>query len=122
MKKALSLLTLIIGASSILVAQTADEIINKNIAAMGGLAKLNSINSVYQEDSINAGGMKFGVKMWMVNKKSQRVEFTLMGMTGFQIQRIDSGWSFMPFQGQTTPEPITADEVKKGQQDLYLTD
>ena len=58
----------------------------------------------------------------MVNKKFQRVEFSFGGMTGFSILRSDSGWNFMPFQGQTKPEPATADEVKKSQEQLYLTD
>lgn len=122
MKKTFTLLTLLIGACSLATAQTADDIINKNIAAMGGLDKLNSIKTLYTEDSVNAGGIKFPVKVWEVNKKAMRAEFTVMGMTGFQIQRADSGWAFAPFQGQTTPEPMTADEVKKGQADLYVTD
>jgi len=122
MKKTITILTLLIGASSLTIAQTADEIINKNIAAMGGLDKLNSIKTIYQEDSINGSGIKIPVKLWKVDKKSQRVEFTLMGMTGYQIQRTDSGWAFAPFQGQTKPEPMTADEIKKGKDDLYITD
>ena len=122
MKKTLTIFTLLMGVCSFAVAQTADDIINKNITAMGGLDKLNSIKTVYQEDSVSAGGVKFPVKVWAVNKKAMRAEFTVMGMTGFQIQRTDSGWGFAPFQGQTTPEPMTADEVKKGQSDLYVTD
>ena len=122
MKKTLTLLTLLIGASSLMIAQTADDIINKNIAAMGGLDKLNSIKSLYIEDSINGGGIKIPLKIWLVNKKASRAEFSFSGMTGFQIQRTDSGWSFFPFQGQTVPAPSTADEVKKGIQDLYVTD
>ena len=122
MKKTIFVLSLIIGISSITIAQTADDIINKNIAAMGGLDKLNSIKTLYEEDSINAGAAKFDVKVWMVNKKYQRVEFKVMGMTGFSILRTDSGWRYLPFQGQKTPEPITSDEVKKSQDELYTTD
>lgn len=66
--------------------------------------------------------MKIPVKIWQVNQKSQRVEFSFSGMTGFEILRKDSGWSFVPFQGQKTPEPLTADEVKKGQDQLYIGD
>ncbi len=122
MKKTSTLLTILLGMAVCAQAQTADDIINKNIAAMGGKDKLNSIKTIYEEDSLNGGGIKFPVKVWMINKKAQRAEFTVMGMTGFQIQRTDSGWGFLPFQGQTTPEPMTADEVKKGQNELYVTD
>ncbi len=122
MKKTLFVLTMLIGASAFTNAQTADEIINKNIAAMGGLDKLNSIKSVYQEDSNMIQGVKIPIKMWMINKTSQRVEFSFSGMTGFEILRKDSGWSFSPFAGQTVAEPMTPDQVKKGQEELYLTD
>ena len=122
MKKTFIIMTALFAVSAYSQAQTADEIINKNIAAMGGMEKLNSIKSIYEEDSINAGGVKIPLKMWMVNKKFQRVEFSFGGMTGFSILRSDSGWNFMPFQGQTKPEPATADEVKKSQEQLYLTD
>jgi hypothetical protein len=122
MKKALTVLTALIVASSCMVAQTADDIIKKNIDAMGGADKLNSIKTIYMEDSINGGGIKIPLKTWIINKKAARAEFSFSGMTGFQIQRMDSGWGFMPFQGQTKPEPMTADEINKGKQDLYVTD
>jgi len=122
MKKTVALLTMLIGGSSLLLAQTADDIINKNIAAMGGMDKLQSMKSTYQEDSLNESGVKIPVKIWMVDKKAMRAEFSFNGMTGYQVLRNDSGWSFMPFQGQTKPEPMTADQVKKGHPYLYLTD
>ena len=89
---------------------------------MGGLDKLNSIKTLYEEDSNMIQGLKIPIKMWMINKKAQRIEFSFGGMTGFSILRVDSGWNFVPFQGQTKPEPATADDVKKGQESLYLTD
>jgi len=122
MKKTLTLLTLLLGMCSLAAAQTADDIISKNIAAMGGQDKLNSIKTVYQEDSIFAGGAKLPLKAWMVDRKAMRAEFSFSGMTGFSILRNDSGWNFAPFQGQTAPEPIPADEVKKGQSELSITD
>jgi len=122
MKKTLSILTLLLGSCSLMTAQTADDIINKNIAAMGGMDKLNSIKTIYEEDSLSISGVKLPVKTWMIDKKSMRAEFSFSGMTGFSILRTDSGWNFAPFQGQTSPEPSTADEVKKGQQELSVTD
>jgi hypothetical protein len=122
MKKTIYLLTALMSTSALMFAQTADEIINKNITAMGGMDKLNSIKTIYEEDSLNAGGVKLPLKLWQVNKKSMRAEFSFNGMVGFSILRNDSGWNFVPFQGQTIPAPATADEVKKGQEQLYVTD
>lgn len=122
MKKTFTLLALLVGTCTLATAQTADEIISKNIAAMGGLDKLNSIKTIYMEDSLSISGVKLPVKIWTIDRKSNRAEFSYSGMTGFSILRNDSAWNFLPFQGQTTPEPATADEVKKGQQDLSVTD
>jgi len=62
MKKTFIIMTALFAVSAYSQAQTADEIINKNIAAMGGMEKLNSIKSIYEEDSINAGGVKIPLK------------------------------------------------------------
>ena len=33
-----------------------------------------------------------------------------------------AGWNFMPFQGQTQPEPVTDEDVKEGQDELDAQD
>jgi hypothetical protein len=43
-----------------------------------------------------------------------------MGMTGYSIITSDGGWNFSPMAGQTKPEPITADELKYGKDQLDL--
>jgi hypothetical protein len=55
-----------------------------------------------------------------VDKKSFRMDISVMGMNGYQILTNTEGWSFMPFQGQTKPEPMTADDVKMGQDQLEI--
>jgi hypothetical protein len=51
-----------------------------------------------------------------------RQNINVMGMDGYSIITEKEGWSYMPFQGQTKPEPLTADDVKNAQDDLYLQD
>jgi hypothetical protein len=41
-----------------------------------------------------------------------------MGMTGYQIVTPTEGWNYMPFQGQTTPEAMTAEDLAEYQDDL----
>jgi hypothetical protein len=97
-----------------------DEIINKYIDAMGGKDKLASTKSVYEEDSLNQGGFKIPVKVWIMNKKAMRVEFTFNGMTGYQVIRTDSGWGYNPLAGQTVAEPMTTNEVKSSKTELDI--
>ncbi len=97
-------------------AQTADEIINKHIAAIGGADNWKKVKTVNMVGSINSGGMEIPVSIITVNGKAMKVEFTVNGMTGYQILTTTEGWSYSPFQGQSKPEALTA-EVVKDQQD-----
>jgi hypothetical protein len=113
------ILTLFLGFSVFSNAQTADEIINKHIEAIGGKAAWDKINSLYAEISMNQG-IEIPAKIWTVNEKAFRVEFTVQGMTGIQVVTDKDGWGLMPFMGQTKPEPTPTEQVKAGQSQLDL--
>jgi hypothetical protein len=118
--KFLSLLTLSFLMAATTFAQTADEIINKHIEAIGGAENWKKINTVKQEASISVQGMDIPVVITFVHNKAFKQEFTVMGMTGYSIITVDGGWNFSPMAGQTKPEPITADELKYGKDQLDL--
>jgi hypothetical protein len=99
-------------------AQTAEDIIAKYVAAIGGKDKLDAIKNIYMEGNINQQGVQIPLKIWIVSRKSMRTEFTFNGMTGYTIIRSDSGWNYVPFQGQKQAEPMTADQVKRAQPQL----
>jgi len=103
-------------------AQTSEEIINKHIAAIGGKDSWNKLKTLKLEGTIKAQGAEIKLTIYQVDKKAKRENIALMGMTGYSIVTNTEGWNFMPFQGQTKPEPITADELKIEQNDLYLQD
>lgn len=117
MKKNLIILTLLC-TSPLLFAQSADEIINKSIDAIGGKDKLLAIKNLYMEGDVDASGQQIQIKNWWINKTAMRTEYTLMGMTGYSIVTTDSGWNYNPFNGQKTAEPMTADMVKNFQVEL----
>lgn len=100
--------------------QSADDIINKHIDAMGGKDKLSQLKNAYMEGEIDAGSTKIPFKIWQINKKSMRMEYEYGGMKGYQIVRNDSGWNYSPMNGQKTPEPMTPQMVKSAQTDLDL--
>jgi hypothetical protein len=99
-------------------AQTADEIITKHIAAIGGADNWKKIKSIKMVGSINAGGMEIPVTITTINKKAQRMDFAINGMSNYVIITDKEGWSYIPIQGQTKPEAMTADNVKQGQDQL----
>ncbi len=95
-------------------AQTADEIINKYLQALGGQEKLKTIQTVVMEGSLSVQGFELPVKLSSVHNKGVRQDFSLNGMNGYSIITPNAGWNFNPFQGQTKPEPITADDINEG--------
>jgi hypothetical protein len=99
-------------------AQTADEIIQKHIAAIGGADNWKKVTSLKATGNINAGGMQIPVSMTTVQGKGQKVEFTINGMTGYGIITPTTGWAYSPMQGQTKPEAIPDEMVKESQDQL----
>ena len=101
-------------------AQTVDEVINKHIEAIGGKENWKKVNSMKTEASLSVQGMDIPINIYQINNKAYRQDFTAMNMTGYTIVNNDSGWSFNPMQGQSAPEPMTADQLnlQKDQLDI----
>ena len=99
-------------------AQTAEEIVTKHIEAVGGAAAWKKVNSIYYEGKMTVQGAEINVTITALNGKGSRQNISVMGMTGYQIVTPTAGWNFMPFQGQTTAEPMTADQLKESADDL----
>ncbi|MFZ1422263.1 MAG: hypothetical protein WAS55_00445 [Saprospiraceae bacterium] len=121
MKKLVTVLCFVIGSQTLFFAQTADEIIDKYVQALGGKDKLTSIQSIVMQGKVSAQGMEIPVFTTILNNKGSKVEFSVMGMDAWIITRPDSGWMFMPFQGQTKPEALPADQIKEGADQLDLS-
>lgn len=96
-------------------AQTADEIIQKHIAAIGGADAWNKVSSMKQEGTLMVNGnIPVTVAITALHDKGMRMDISAMGQSGYQIMTPTAGWSYMPFQGQTKAEPITEEQVKEG--------
>lgn len=119
--KALKLFSLFIAAAfsfTTVKAQTTDEIVSKHIEAIGGADNWKKVNSMVQTGSMVVNGAEVAVVATILQNKGMRQDIALMGMNGYQIVTATEGWNFMPFQGQTAPEAMTADDVKESQTDL----
>ena len=120
MKKLFSLAVLL----SVLIvsarAQSADEIIEKHLAAIGGKEKLMLLNTTIMEGNLSAQGMEIPIKISQSHNKGMRVEISIMGLTGYIINTTSEGWTYMPFQGQSAPEAMPAEAVKEASDQLDL--
>ena len=94
-------------------AQTADEVIDKYVTALGGKEKILSLKSVKKVGSLNVQGMDVGLTITRVQGVGSRNDISVPGMgEGFQVVNPIKGWDFMPFMGQTSPEEVSGDKLK----------
>jgi hypothetical protein len=103
-------------------AQTADEIIAKHVEAIGGTEAWSKIKSLKFEGKLSAQGAEIIISRTQIDRKAMRMDISVMGMNGYQILTTTEGWAYMPFQGQTKAEPMTADDVKSSQDELLIQD
>ena len=96
-------------------AQTADELIEKHIAAIGGKDVISSIKSQIIESTISVMGTELpSVTSILVGKGFKNVA-NFNGQEIIQVVTPTGGWLLNPFQGATSPEPLPEDQVKAGQ-------
>jgi len=84
-------------------AQTANDVVNKYIAAMGGKEKLASLKTVKMEGNLNVQGTDIALVITKKHLKGMRVDISVMGSANYQIVTPAKGTVFMPVQGMTEP-------------------
>ncbi|MEP6999332.1 MAG: hypothetical protein ABI969_02560 [bacterium] len=93
-------------------AQTADDIIAKYIARVGGIEKIQAARSVRRTGTFIGGG-GFEAKVMQENKRPNlvREEFSLQGMTAINAYDGKVGWKIDPFGGKKDAEALSEDEM-----------
>jgi hypothetical protein len=120
LKRNLTFAIICIGSS--VFSQNLEEIVSKHIEAVGGKENWAKVKSLKMENTVKANGTDIKVTIYQIDKKAMRQNIKLMGMEGYSILTTKEGWVYMPFGGQTKPEAMTEDDVKKGQDGLNLQD
>ncbi len=94
-------------------AQTADELVQKNIQAKGGMEKIKAIKSVRMTGKLSLGG-GFTAASMQENERPNLVRetFSLQGMTAVTAYDGATGWQIQPFGGHKDPELMGEDDLK----------
>ena len=100
-------------------AQTADDIIQKHITAIGGADNWKKINSVRKNCVRISRGVEIPVTITILQVKGFKNEYTINGMTGYTIITDKAGWNFNP-RGQQKAEAIPDESVKQAQDKLDI--
>lgn len=113
MRHAVIVLATIAVLSSLAYAQTADELVNKNIQAKGGLEKIHAIKSIRITGKLSGGG-GFAAATLQENQRPNLVRetFSLQGMTAVTAYDGTTGWQIQPFEGHKDPELMGEDDLR----------
>lgn len=103
--------------------QTVDEIVDKHVAALGGLDKINGVKTLVIDRTLSIGGMEIPSKSLLVVGKSIRSESTVMGNSMIQVVNGKTGWMIRPTMmgGTGEVEDMPAEMIKQqeGQMDPF---
>lgn len=103
-----TLLTLSFSARS----QTAEELVNKNIQAKGGMEKIKAIKSVRIKGKLIGGGFTAATLQENERPNKVRETFSLQGMTAVSAYDSATGWQIQPFGGHKDPELMGEDDLR----------
>jgi hypothetical protein len=101
-------------------AQTADEIMEKYVAAIGGPANWDKVKTIKMVGSMSQQGMEITLTQTIAIGKAMRTDISVMGMSGWQIVTTTGGWMYMPFMGSAKIDTMKPEMVKISQKQMDL--
>lgn len=94
-------------------AQTAEELVNRNTQAKGGIEKIKAIQSLRMTSKFDGGGGYIAISGQVnVRPNLVRETFSLQGMTAVQAYDGTTGWQIQPFQGHKEPQLMGEDNLR----------
>ena len=111
--------TALAGAVS-LSAQTADEIVGKYIAAIGGKDAISQVKSMYMENSVQVMGNDNPGTTTIVDGVGYKSETEFNGQKIIQCVTDKGGWMVNPMAGSADPAPMPDDQYKSRKGDIYV--
>lgn len=101
----------------------AEQIVERSIAASGGLQAWRAVNTMVMSGQIEVGGKKnmaLPFEMTMKRPKKSRFEVRFEGKTAFQVYDGAQGWKVRPFLGRDEVDAYTPDEAKQAAESAEL--
>jgi hypothetical protein len=113
MPRNLRVLLALLGCSLLASAQTAEELVNKNIQAKGGLEKMKAIRTVRMTGKMDGPNIPPArVSQENMRPRLVRETFAIQGMTAVQAYDGSTGWQIQPFGGKKDPMLMGDDDMR----------
>ena len=94
---------------------TAAQIVDKNVAARGGLQAWRAVQTITMSGKLEAGGTQnteLPFALEMKRPRKTRLELQFNGQTAVQVYDGVNGWKLRPFLNRRQVEPYTPEELK----------
>jgi hypothetical protein len=97
---------------SLLSAQTAEELVRRNLEAKGGVEKIKAIKTLRMSGKVQQGSFTADVGEDAMAPNLLRQNFTIQGMTAIQAYDGKMGWKISPFEGRKDAQLVGEDELR----------
>jgi hypothetical protein len=95
-------------------ARLVDKLVTRNIDARGGADAWQAVSSLRLSGLMDVGqGMHLPYVLEQKRPGKMCLEFVFADETAVQCVDGKTGWKIAPFRGRTTPEPMTASELRE---------
>lgn len=101
-------------------AQTADDILAKHLAAVGGQDVLSKIKSVSMETTNHIGDNDAPGTVVTLDGVATRTEMSFNGAKIVQCYTAKDGWMVNPMAGIDDPTPMPDDQYQSGRNQIYV--
>jgi hypothetical protein len=102
----------LLAGPSLVVGQTAAELVAKNLEARGGVAQIKAIRTLRMTGKMEMHGFIAQVSRTAMAPNLVRDAFTIQGMSQIQAYDGSSGWKISPFEGRKDPELMGEEELR----------
>jgi len=99
---------------------TADEIVEKYLAAIGGKEVIGKVKSISMESSAQIMGTEAPGTMVIVDGVGYRSDTDFNGTKIVSCYTDKGGWSINPMAGAADPTPMPDDQYKMGKEQIYV--
>jgi hypothetical protein len=98
--------------SKLAVIPSVEELVDKNVAARGGLSAWRAVQAMFFAGQMDAGkNMTIPFRLELKRPKKARLEIDFKGTTSVQVYDGANGWKLRPYLGRNELEAFTQDEL-----------